>query len=63
MTTDSAMSTYDVTPEATRKVVYQLTERIVLLEVQVAQLQMCARSQRYSDEDDCQDIGGVGLTE
>ena len=40
----------------------QLAERVSLLEVQIAQLQMCARSQRYADED-CQDIGSIGLTD
>ena len=52
---------YD-TPTVTVQEVAQLSERVMLLEAQVDQLQMCARSQRYADED-CVDIGSIGLTE
>ena len=55
-------TSYDVTPTATVREIAQMAERIMLLETQVAQLQMCARSQRYADED-CVDIGGAGLTD
>ena len=52
---------YDAPPTATVQEVAQLSERVMLLEAQVAQLQMCARSQRYADED-CVGIDSVGLT-
>ena len=53
---------YDTEPAITVREKAQITERLALLEAQVAQLQMCARSQRYAD-DDCVSIDSVGLTE
>ena len=53
---------YDTEPAITVREVAQLVDRIALLEAQVAQLQMCARSQRYADED-CVGIDSVGLTD
>ena len=53
---------YDTEPAITVREVAQLVDRIALLEAQVAQLQMCARSQRYAD-DDSVSIDSAGLTE
>ena len=52
---------YDPAPRTTVREIAQVTERLALVEARLAALEAYARSQKYSDKDECADIGSVGL--
>lgn len=63
MTTDSGMGSYDVTPDATRRVVLQLTERVSILESQLSNMRDCMRERMNATQEQheaCEDIKAGG---